>query len=150
MSSWLQSRFKHPSEYQARLIASLAALRACQRQGEECAWFPAVDILENRQEYLFTVNLPGLTREAFPVYGEKDALSMTGNRTTPHATTQPLRNERALGPCRFASPDDASRMENDATLKDGVLELHVPKTLPEDGTAKPPPERIEVRIKVLN
>jgi len=48
------------------------------------------------------------------------------------------------------SPDDASRMEIRATLKDGVLELHVRKILPDDVSVKPCPERLEVRLEPSN
>jgi HSP20 family protein len=148
----LHTRFKNPSEYQARLLASLAVLPACQQHNGESDWFPPVDILATFEEYLFTVDLPGLTQEMIQVYVEEDTLSITGERTTTQGTTQRLRIERPCGPFvrHFALPDDASRMEIRATLKDGVLELHVRKILPDDVSVKPCPERFEVRLEPSN
>jgi HSP20 family protein len=149
---WLQNRFRHPTEYQGRLLASLVSLPARQQQNGEADWFPAVDILENGEEYLFMVDLPGMTKEMIRVYVENDALSITGERVTTDGIKKRLRIERPSGPFvrHFALPDDASRVEIRVTLRDGVLELHVGKIPPEDGNTNPHHEHFEVRITPSN
>ncbi len=117
------------NDRQAGLLTSLATVPACRRRNGDVDWFPAVDASEAGDEYLFEVDLPGLNRESIQVNVDGDVLSIIGERLTLRAGGRCLRAERPAGVFvrRFLLPEDARRGEIHATLRDGVMELRVPK-----------------------
>ncbi len=115
---------------QHRLLAQMATLPACQRNGGEADWFPPVDILEDSEEYLFRIDLPGTRPEDVHVVVEEDGLFISGDRAElPPGDKKWLRVERPHGHFerRFALPDDASRAEVSSAFEQSVLELRVRK-----------------------
>jgi HSP20 family protein len=132
-----------------RLLAPLATIPACQRSHDGADWFPAVDILEDAEEYLFRIDLPEMEAGDVRVAVEKDGLLVSGKRLTPSPEARRcLRIERPQGyfERRFALPDDASRREIASAFDRGVLELHVCKV--SDGAAKPVPPIAPFRLRV--
>lgn len=117
---------------QRHFLASLAAVPACRHWNGGVDWFPAVDASEAEDEYRFEVDLPGLDRESIQVSVDGDALSITGERPTLKGGGRCLRAERPAGLFirRFLLPEDVRRGEIHANLRDGVLELRLPKTRP--------------------
>jgi HSP20 family protein len=113
-----------------RLLAPLATIPVCQRSRDGVDWFPAVDILEDADEYFFRIDLPELDPGAIQVTVEDGGLLVSGERPESAAGAKKcLRIERPRGHFerRFALPDDASQREISSTLDKGVLELHVHK-----------------------
>jgi HSP20 family molecular chaperone IbpA len=119
------------SDYRNRLMASFAAVPACQIPDQDTDWFPAVDVTEAEEEYLVEVDLPGLKPEEIKLSVDNDALSISGERLPLHHGGRRLRVERPSGAFvrRLPLPQDACG-EIYATLGNGLLELRVPRTHP--------------------
>ena len=113
-------------------MASFTAVPACQTAEADTDWFPAVDVTEMAEEYVLEVDLPGLKPEEVQVSVDKDALCISGERVPPHLGGRRLRIERPSGAFvrRLPLPRDAGG-EIHATLGNGSLELHVPRTHPQ-------------------
>lgn len=122
-------------------VASLNAVPASQMRDGDTDWFPAVDISEARQEYVFEVDLPGLKPEEIRVRANADGLFISGQRVPKHQNGERVRVERPSGAFvrQLPLPPDACG-EIRATFGEGVLELRVPRARPdpEPGKAKAP------------
>ncbi len=108
--------------------ASLNSLPTCQTPDGDTDWFPAVDVTEMGQEYVFEVDLPGLKTEEVQVRAETDGLFISGQRVARHPVGKRLRVERPSGAFvrRLPWPPDAHGHIR-VMFSNGVLELHVPK-----------------------
>ena len=130
-----------------RLLAPLATIPASQVSDGDIDWFPPVDILEDAEEYLFRIDLPGTKPENVQVVVEGDGLFISGDR--PEAEWENMRCLRVERPRghferRFALPDDASREEIDSKSNESVLEVHVRKVrtlVQNSATGKAPPKQ---------
>ena len=113
-------------------VASLNAVPACQMRDGDTDWFPAVDVTETRQEYVFEVDLPGLKPEEVQVRVDTQGLFLRGQRVTQPQGGKRVRVERPSGSFvrQLPMPPDAYG-EIHATFGDGVLELHVPRACPD-------------------
>ena len=120
------------SNNRSLFVASLNAVPACQVRDGDTDWFPAVDVSEARQEYVFEVDLPGLKPEEVEVRADADGLSISGQRVPKHQGGKPVRVERPAGAFvrQLPWPPDAHG-EMHAIFSDGVLELHVPRACPD-------------------
>lgn len=125
---------KNISDTPNPFLAALIAVPACQRGDGDTDWFPALDVTETSQEYVFEVDLPGLKLEAIKVTSDNDVLSISGHRLPPHHGGRSLRVERPSGTFvrRLALPPDARSREIHASYSDGVLELRLPRSRPDD------------------
>ena len=112
-------------------IASLNAVPAYQRRDGDTDWFPAVDVTETEQEYVFDVDLPGLKPEEIQLRVRSDGLFNNGQRLTRHQGGERLRVERPSGAFvrRLLLPPDACG-EIRAIFGEGILELRVPRARP--------------------
>ena len=119
---------KNVSDKHTLLMTSLMAVPACQRQDGDTDWFPAVDLIETPQEYVFEVDLPGLKPEAIQSRVDSGGLRITGQRLSGHRDGKCLRVERPSGAFvrRLPLPPDAHG-EIHAAFADGVLTLRVPR-----------------------
>jgi HSP20 family protein len=101
---------------------------------------PPVDVYENDHEILLVAELPGVEPEALQVDLDNGELLVEAPRT---AVVNGSLVESEYGDCRFqrrfALPVGIDAAKVTADLKNGVLELHLPKA----EAAKP--RRIEVR-----
>ena len=113
-------------------VASLNAVPACQMRDGDTDWFPAVDVSEARQEYVFEVDLPGLKPEEIRVRADADGLFISGQRVPRQQGGKRVRVERPVGAFvrQLPWPPDAHG-EIRATFAEGVLELHVPRARPD-------------------
>ncbi len=114
----------------SRLLAPLALVPAYRRGEGGACWFPAVDMLEDDNEFLFRIDLPQVDPEAIQVTQDDACLLVSGER--PELGTEGKRCSRIERPhghfeCRFALPGNASREKIASVLRRGVLELHVSK-----------------------
>ena len=118
--------------------ASLNAVPACRQRMAETDWFPAVDVSDTREEYLFECDFPGLKLEDIRISRDGAALYLNGERKTLRHGRKSLRAERPAGVFvrRLLLPADACGDEIHAILQDGVLELHVRRKLPPDENGK--------------
>jgi HSP20 family protein len=110
--------------------------------GEECfdesakniapnAWRPMTDIHETKDAYVFKVELPGFKKEDIQVEFTGDTLILRGERKQEEETKNENchRLERSYGSFErsFTIPKNIDAKKIDASLKDGILQLSVPK-----------------------
>jgi HSP20 family protein len=94
-------------------------------------WTPDLDITEEKDQYVFKADLPGLKKEDIKISVQDDILSIEGERQseTVSEDKQIHRRERSYGrftrSLNLGNRVDAAKIK--ANYKDGVLELIVPK-----------------------
>lgn len=107
-------------------------------------WKPALDLLELPDRYLVKVDLPGLASGDVELQVEAGTLTLRGERRLDAATGRDafLRLERPYGPfaLQIALPPSVERQGIQATQRDGVLEIALPKR--RDDT----PSRVQVEV----
>jgi len=127
----LKMNTKNISNNRNLFVASLNAVPACQMRDGDTDWFPAVDVTETGQEYVFDVDLPGLKPEEIQLRVRSDGLYISGQRVPRHRGGEPVRVERPAGAFvrQLPLPPDACG-EIRATFGEGILELRVPRARP--------------------
>ena len=103
---------------------------------------PDVDILERADAYVIYADLPGVDEKSVQVRVERDMLMLDAQLATlPGAGWSPVRSEYRLGGFHreFRLSDRVDVDAVSASMRDGVLELRVPKS------ARSRPRAIEVR-----
>ena len=103
---------------------------------------PIADIVEDTESYRFSFEMPGLKKDSVDVRVEDGHLIVEAERTRPELPkeAQVHLSERTYGPIRrtFKMPEDALTDGINATYRDGILDVRVPKK----------PETKPLRIKV--
>lgn len=95
-------------------------------------WAPSVDIEEAEDKYVIKADLPGVDKKDIDVKLENGVLSIRGEKQTEKETgkgTKRHRTERFHGTFArsFTLPDAVKAEKVDASYKDGVLALTIPK-----------------------
>jgi HSP20 family protein len=95
-------------------------------------WAPSVDIEEEENKYVIKADLPGVDKQDIDVKLENGVLSIRGEKQTETETgkgTKRHRSERFHGTFArsFTLPDAVKADKVDASYKDGVLSLTIPK-----------------------
>ena len=107
-------------------------------------WVPAVDIQETAQEYLIKAELPEMKREDVQVNVLDGVLTIEGERTQEKEEKGKKfhKTERSYGKFvrQFALPAEVDGAKVQAEYKDGVLNVHLPKT----AVAKPTAVNVKV------
>jgi HSP20 family protein len=108
-------------------------------------WVPAVDIHEYTDRFELTIDMPGVEPSQVELTLEGGVLTLSGLRSEPESAKggeqpQYSRSERGLGHFyrRFVLPDTVDSDKVNATGKDGVLTVTIPKQ------AKSLPRRIQI------
>ncbi len=103
-------------------------------------WAPAVDLCETTDAFIFTAELPGLSREQIRIDVHENRLTLQGRREARVSCEQYHQVERGNGEFlrTFVMPHAVNPEGVSADLSDGVLTITVRK-LPVD-----PPRRVEV------
>jgi HSP20 family protein len=106
-------------------------------------WRPAVDIKEEADRFLITADLPGVEPKDIEITMDNGVLTIKGERKSETRDEREgyKRVERVSGAFyrRFSLPDTADAERIEATGKDGVLEVVLPKH------EKVQPRKIEVK-----
>lgn len=107
-------------------------------------WIPTVDISETDGEYLIKAELPEVKKEDVKVTVEDGVLTLHGERRQEKEEKSKKfhRVERSYGSFvrSFTLPESVDESGVKAEFKDGVLNLHLPKT------EKVKPKAIEVKV----
>ena len=107
-------------------------------------WIPTVDISETDGEYLIKAELPEVKKEDVKVTVEDGVLTLHGERRQEKEEKGKKfhRVERSYGSFvrSFTLPESVDESGVKAEFKDGVLNLHLPKT------EKVKPKSIEVKV----
>lgn len=100
-------------------------------------WTPAIDVEESDKEYLIKADLPAIQREDVKVGVEDGVLTIEGERKQEKEEKGRKfhRIERSYGKFvrRLAVPTDVDQSQVSAAFKEGVLQVHLPKS----ATTKP-------------
>ena len=109
---------------------------------QEQTILPAVDIFENESGITVQADMPGVSRERLDVHIDSDTLAIEGVADIPmpagmDAIYADIRSKRYQRSFSLSRELDTERIE--ASLKDGVLTLHIPKR------EEHRPRRIEVQ-----
>ena len=95
-------------------------------------WVPALDVHETDDEYAVTVELPGARKEDITVEFNEGVLTVRGEKKSEREEKDEKRRfvERRYGTFSrsFSLPPDADGDRIEASFKDGVLTLTIPKT----------------------
>lgn len=108
-------------------------------------WSPAVDIEEDDNNYLIRADVPGLDKKDIDVRLDNGVLSITGEKRVEKETGKASKQHRTERYCgsfsrRFTLPSTIKSDKVDASYKDGVLTVKVPKA--EDAG----PKAIEIKM----
>ena len=96
------------------------------------SWMMPVDISETADEFLVKAELPGMKPEEIEITVADNQVTLKGQRTEAREekSVNYIRSERRLGSFyrsfALSAPVDDARVT--ATYKDGVLEVHLPKS----------------------
>ena len=107
-------------------------------------WTPALDVFEEKDNFVVKAELPGMKKEAIEVSFQDGSLSISGERQseTKHEAAEVYRAERFFG--RFQRtvtlPAPVAVDKVKAAYKDGVLTITLPKT------EEAKPKQIDVSI----
>jgi HSP20 family protein len=109
-------------------------------------WVPTVDIEENTEEFVVKAELPGLKKEEVKVTYKDGVLALAGERKLEKEEKGKKfhRIERTYGSFyrSFVIPDEVDEKKILAEQKDGMLLIHLPKTI-----EKKPVETFEVKVR---
>jgi HSP20 family protein len=107
-------------------------------------WYPAVDVLESKDSYLIRAELPGLKKEDIKVEVKDGTLVLSAERKSekPAEGVEYRHLERVNAKFwrSFSLPETVKHDGIEATYKDGVLEINVPKA------EEAKPRQIEVTV----
>ncbi len=107
-------------------------------------WYPAVDVLESKDSYLIRAELPGMKKEDIKVEVKDGALVLSGERKSekPAEGVEYRHVERVAAKFwrSFSLPETAKQDGIEATYKDGILEVRVPKA------EEAKPRQIEISV----
>ena len=112
--------------------------------GGETGFAPSIDIVEDKDNYLVRVDLPGLSKDDVSVTLQDNFLTIKGERKAEAESKDAnyYRRERVYGSFSrtFELPGTVDPKKIDAHFRDGVLHVTLPKT------AEPKPKQIEVKV----
>lgn len=95
-------------------------------------WVPPVDIFEKDDVLFLRAELPGLSREEIDLRVENGVLTLSGERRRDAALSEGTRRrlERVHGTFtrRFTLPPSVDAGKIEASHRDGVLEIRLPKS----------------------
>lgn len=103
-------------------------------------WCPSADVYESETEFTIAIDLPGIDRDELKLDMEESRLIVRGERRL--TATKGARNERASGTFlrTFGVPASVDQNKINATYKDGVVEIHLPRRVT---AAK---QRVEIKV----
>jgi HSP20 family protein len=108
-------------------------------------WNPAVDIVENNDNYILKAELPGMNKDDVKITLENNLLTIRGEKKNEYAKKEGNyhRVERSYGSFErtFTIPGSIKSNDIDAQYNNGILTL----TLPKAEEAKP--KMIDVKVK---
>lgn len=108
-------------------------------------WAPAIDIYDSKDNIVVKADLPGLNKDEIVVSIQENILTISGEKKRESKIKEDdyFREERFYGSFHRAItlPTQVDRTKVQASFKDGVLEL----TLPKKEEAKPQQIKIDVK-----
>ena len=102
-------------------------------QGNEslATWYPTTDIFETKDDYVFKLEVPGLEKDDINIEFNDNTLTIKGEKKEEKEVKDENyhRVERFSGSFsrRFTIPRETDGNKIKASMKDGILELRIPK-----------------------
>lgn len=94
-------------------------------------WNPVVDIYEDEGAYVITAEIPGVDKKDIKIDVKDRILTLKGERSSDKAPKEDnyYRRERCYGKFErtFSLPENVNPDSIEASFKDGVLKLEIPK-----------------------
>lgn len=93
-------------------------------------WTPALDVYENPDKFVVRVELPGMKKDELEISLHENSLTVAGERRKESSqSAEPSRSERYFGRFQrtFALPKAVQENKIEATYKDGILTVTLPK-----------------------
>ncbi|MFO7845347.1 MAG: Hsp20/alpha crystallin family protein [Balneolaceae bacterium] len=95
------------------------------------SWMPSADITEDEKEYQILMDIPGMDKNDIKINIQDGRVSVTGERKTEEKKEKAdlIRQERYYGSFyrSFKLPDKIKEDDIQASFKEGVLKLLIPK-----------------------
>lgn len=127
-----------------RLFGTFFDTQAGVANGTLRRWVPAMDLVEEGDEYVLRADLPGLGEDDVKIELEDDVLTISGERKTEHSEERDgfRRIERASGSFSrsLTLPEGIDPDSVKAGFEQGVLEVRVPKP------AQRKPRRVQIGV----
>ena len=115
------------------------------KTGNGGLWAPAVDIVDEKDQIRIKADLPGLKKEDIEISADNGILTIKGEKKEEKEIKEKdyVRSERYYGAFHrsFSLPTGVDPQKVNASYKDGVLEV----TLPKREDAKPKQIKVEVK-----
>lgn len=132
-SNLLPAAFKMDKNQWGRLLDEVLEMRpGFDFQGFGTGWVPPFDVEETQEEYRFYAEMPGMKREDIKISLADNILTITGEKKIQYDTEKRnfYRLERTYGSFQrsFSLPHLIRSDKIKATVKDGILEVIVPKS----------------------
>lgn len=95
---------------------------------------PSIDLEDRGKDFLLTAEIPGFKKEEVEIQVQDNAVEIRGNKSARHDEKVKgyVRKERSSESFyrRIRLPEEVKTANSEANLKDGVLELVLPKKAP--------------------
>lgn len=116
-----------------------------EREYENAVWMPLTDVYENKDNYMLTMDLPGINKEDVKISYNDGQLSISGERKQEKETKDGSyqRVERNYGKYfrSFTLPKKIKEDKIEAEFKNGQLTITVPKA------EETKPKEIDIKVK---
>ncbi len=126
------------------LLDNFGIFRKNDEAFENAVWSPLTDIVEEKDNFVLRLDLPGLNREDVKINFTNNTLSVSGERKFENETKDKNyhRVERAYGKFyrSFTLPKEVKQEEIDANFKNGQLTISIPKA------EEAKPKEIEIKV----
>ena len=120
-------------------------LEQMQRSLPQGIWSPQVEMFERGDRLVVRADLPGLSKDDVELEIENDVLTIRGERKSEHEDERDgyYRSERSYGSFHrsIPLPEGSSAEDAQASFRDGVLEVTLPRPKPEQRRGR----KIEIR-----
>jgi HSP20 family protein len=107
---------------------------AMDKEALPLGWYPPVEVVENKDEFVLTAELPGLNEKDVELVFEKDVLTLKGEKIAELKDADSEKRyhliERNYGAFQrsFTFPTSVNETKIAAEFKEGILTVHLPKT----------------------
>jgi HSP20 family protein len=118
------------SRYEARFFEPFFRFPFVQEEAQSATWNPAVDVVEENNQILVKVEVPGIDEKDLRIMFEDGILTVTGERQFERKDDRSYhRIERAYGTFTrtFTLPRSVDATRIAAEYRNGVLEIAIPK-----------------------
>lgn len=136
-----QSELDQVAERMRRMLEQTFGSLGWRSMQERAGWLPVVDIAETDDAYIVEAELPGIQRQDVDIELVGNELTISGEtkQREPEGTVRKQSRRRGRFDYRVTLPDQVDADKVTATLKDGVLEVRVPRS------QRAPRRKIEVK-----